>query len=410
VTILHIQPFGGMAGDMFLASLLDLGDPRFTLDQLRALAQRLVPGEAMLATERAWRGSLSGCLLRVETPETTSPPQRGIADLEQLIDGADLSQAVADRSKAVLWRIARAEARVHGTTPEEIHFHEVGAVDTIIDVCGAVLALELLGVRRVLSSPPLTGEGTVECAHGTMPVPAPAVAELLRGLPVTLGGGAGERLTPTAAALLAELVDAFEAPGAFVTSAVGYGAGTRDPREGPPNIMRVQLGEAGEQAQGDAAEIAQVWLMEVNLDDMTAEEVGHAVGELRAAGALEVWTSPVFMKKDRPAVVVSALVRDAQRPALEASLFEWTTTLGLRWSRVERRECGRRFVTVAVGGFTVDVKVRERPEYAGRSPLGERDLAPEHDHLVLAASGTGLTLREARGRAVAAALELLDAE
>jgi len=395
---------------MFLASLLDLADPRFTLDDLRGLAESLVPGEALLTSKRAWRGSLSGCHLRIETPETIQPPHRGISDLEHLIDAADLPRSVGERSKAVLWRIARAEASVHGTTPEKIHFHEVGAVDTLIDVCGAVLALERLQVERVISSPPLTGEGTVECAHGTMPVPAPAVAELLRGLPMTLGGGAGERLTPTAAALLAELVDEFGSPGPFVTGAVGYGAGTRDPQDGPPNIMRVQLGEAGVPAGGNEAERRMAWLLEVNLDDMTPEEVGHAVGKLRTAGALEVWTSPVFMKKDRPGVVVSALARDAGRAALEASLFEWTTTLGVRWSRVERSECGRRLVTVTLGGAAVDVKVRNRPDYPGRSPLGERDLSPEHDQLVQAAEAAGLTLREARARAVSEALDQLGAE
>ena len=278
-------------------------------------------------------------------------------------------------------------------------------MDTLVDVCGAALALERLGVERIVSTPPLTGEGTVDCAHGRMPVPAPAVAELLRGLPFVLGGGQGERLTPTAAAILGEVVDSFEAPGAFVVQAVGYGAGTRDPREGPPNIMRVLMGESG--AGSVPGQRVDAWCLEVNLDDMTAEEIGHAVEKLRAAGALEVWTSAVQMKKDRPGTLLSALARDDVRDALEACLFEWTTTLGVRWSKVARRECGRRSIQVDAFGETVRVKVRERPAYPGASPFGERDLSPEHDDLVRAAEAGGVTLREARASVVAAALEQL---
>ena len=404
---LYIQPFGGMAGDMFLASLLDLEDPRFTLAELSALAERLVPGEARLSAERVWRGSLSGRLLTVATPETTSAPHRGIVDLERLIDGADLGERVSERAKAVLWRIAWAEARVHGTTPEKIHFHEVGAVDTLIDVCGAALGLELLEVASIFTTPPLLGEGTVDCAHGRMPVPAPAVSELVKDVPTVIGGGHGERLTPTGAALLVECAK-FEAPGAFVTRGVGYGAGKRDPDYGPPNIMRVQLGELPSGAvAGAAASHTVTWLLEVNLDDMTAEEIGHAVGELRRAGALEVWTSAVSMKKDRPGTLVSALAREAVRPALEAVLYEWTTTLGLRWSRVERSECGRRSIDVEAFGTSVSVKVRERPEYTQRSPFGERDLAPEHDDIVAAARAGGVTLREARAVVIRLALDKL---
>ena len=389
---LYLEPFSGLAGDMLLAALVDLGDPRFGLADLTELADALVPGEARLSLETAWRQNLSGKLLTIETPESERAPHRRLADLERILRGSRLGAPTQERALAVLRRIAEAEGRVHGCAPEEIHFHEVGAVDTLIDVAGAALALERLGVERVVSSPPVTGTGTVRCAHGEMPVPAPAVAELLRGLPARVEGGGGERLTPTGAALLAELVDAFEPPGAFVAERIGYGAGRRDPREGPPNLLRVQLGRAGE-----GAARATAWLVETNLDDMTGEELARAAELVREAGALDVWTSAVVMKKGRPGVVLSALCRGERRPEVERALFDATTTLGVRWSACERVELARATLEVDVEGERIRVKVRERP---GRLAS---DLSPEHDDLARAARALALPLREVERRAVAAA-------
>jgi hypothetical protein len=386
---LFVEPFAGMAGDMFLGALLDLGDPRFTLEHLRALAVDLVPGEAQLTVEKVWRGSLSGLALDVRTPEHGQLPHRGIADLEALLArSALLSSSARERARAVLWRIAVAEGRVHGCAPEEIHFHELGAVDTLVDVCGAVHALECLGVRKVFATAPLVGSGTVRCAHGDMPVPVPAVAELLRGRPHRIGGG-GERLTPTGAALLVELATEFGEPGAFVASAIGYGAGQRDPREGPPNVVRVQLGRSEA-----ASPRPEVWTLECNLDDMTAEELGFLVQELRAAGALEVWTSAVAMKKDRPGVIVAALARANSRAALEAALFDHSTALGVRWTRSERTECERVDLEVRVGEFRVRGQRRLRPGADPRS-LDARDIAFEYDDLAALARARGIALRAA---------------
>jgi len=404
VSTLFLEPHSGMAGDMLLAALLDLEDPRFVLADLEELAHALVPGECTITVETVWRGNLSGELLDVRTPDTGKLPHRGYEDLARIVDGSPLSPAAKTRAKAILRRIAVAEATVHGTTPEKIHFHEIGAVDTLVDVCGACFALERLGVLRVVSVPPATGTGTVKCAHGEMPVPVPAVAELLRGKPCVLGGGSGERLTPTGAAILAEICDSFEPPGAFVAERIGYGAGMRDPKDGPPNILRVQLGhEASTQDRPPAA----AWLVEVNLDDVTGEELAHAARALREAGALDVWHAPVQMKKDRPGVVLSALCRSGKRAALERALFETTPTLGVRWSECSRTECGRRTVEVELGGVRVRVKVRERPAYPGASPPGERDLSPEHDDLARAAEATKTSLREAERRAVELALQVI---
>lgn len=403
---LYLEPYSGMAGDMLLAALLDFSDPRFSLRDLEQLAHALVPGECTLALETAWRGNLSGQLLSVRTGESSTPPHRSYEDLARRIDASPLpaslfSKKARDRAKAVLRRIAVAEAHVHGTTVEKIHFHEIGAVDTLVDVCGATFALERLEIDRVVSAPPSTGIGTVRCAHGEMPVPVPAVVELLRGKPHVLGGGSGERLTPTGAAILLEITDSFEPPGAFVAERIGYGAGARDPADGPPNILRVQLGREVKEAPA-----ARAWLLEVNLDDVTGEELAHAARSLRAAGALDVWSTPVQMKKERPGVVLSALCRVERKPDLERVLFEETPTLGLRWIECQRTECGRRTIEVDLGGVRVRVKVRERPEYPGASPAGERDLSPEHDDLVRAAAAAGISLREAERHAIAAALAM----
>jgi len=388
-----------MAGDMFLAALLDLGDARFTLPELQRAVETLVPGGCRLELTTAWRGNLSGKHLDVKTSESGTQPHRGYADLKKLVEASSLPRAAQARALAVLWRIAVAEGRVHGCAPEEIHFHEIGAVDTLVDVCGAALALERLGVTRVFASPPLVGSGTVKCAHGEMPVPAPAVAELLRGRELVHGGG-GERLTPTGAALLAEFTESFTPPAHFQTERIGYGAGTRDPKDGPPNLCRVQLGTSVAASKPAQPARASAFLGELQLDDMTGEEIGVALAALRSAGALDVWCPPVSRKKDRPGVLVSFLARDYARPKLEAAVFEHTTSLGLRWREVERLECGREVLEVELEGHKIRVKHRIRPDYPGRSPDGERDLSPEHEDLARVAAALNLSLREVERRAI----------
>ena len=408
---LLIEPFGGMAGDMFLAALLDLGDPRFTLEHLRELAEALVPGEAVLDQTTVWRGSLSGNHLSVVTPETTAPPHRGLRDLEVMVQDSALPEPAQAMTIAILTRIAVAEGKVHGCSPEEVHFHEVGAVDTLIDVGGAALGIHHLGIERVFCLSPRLGGGTVNCAHGEMPVPAPATAEILRGWEQRMGAeDEGERCTPTGAAILAELAQwrapegsGFGGPSEGLTvESIGYGAGTRDPKTGPPNLLRVQMGHGD--GSGSEAEPAMTAIDEVavNLDDMSPEEVGELVQRLRSTGALEVWSSSVMMKKDRPGVLVTALVRPESRQDVLGALFEASSTFGVRWTSVTRMECGRRFQDVSVGGETVRVKIRTRPDYPDRSPDGPGDLFVEHDDLVRLADGLGVPLRVARARVLEA--------
>jgi uncharacterized protein (TIGR00299 family) protein len=390
-----IEPFGGFAGDMFLASLLDLGDSRFQLQDLQRMAAALVPGEAQLEATPVKRGAFAGTHLSVRTTESADPPHRHLSHLREILFGADLAPEVQERTYRVLERLAEAEGRVHGLQPEEVHFHEVGAVDTLIDLCGAFFALQRLEVTDVFASPPLTGTGSVTCAHGEMPVPVPAVVEIMRGRPMRIGGGDGERLTPTGAALLAELVDSFECPGLYQAEAIGMGAGTRDPDHGPANMVRVQL------SLQELSGTTTVSCLEVHLDDASGEEVGWCLAGLRAADALDVWCSSVQMKKGRPGFLLSALCREEDRPRLEAVIFERTSSLGLRWSRVERTECERRIECCVVDGVEVRIKVRERPAYVGRSPFSARDVSPEFDDLQVLAEKLGSSLREAEEKAVA---------
>jgi hypothetical protein len=404
---LLVEPFAGMAGDMFLAALLDLGDPRFELASLRELAQRLVGEGCELVAARAWRGSLSGLHLEVKLLGGVDSSHRGLAECRALIrQRSGLSSASAARAEAVFERIARAEAHVHGCAIEAVHFHEVGAIDALVDVCGAALALERLGVERVFSSQPLVGSGTVDCAHGTMPVPSPGTAEILRGRPFLLGGGPGERLTPTGAALLVELTPGFEPPGSFAAERIGYGAGTRDFEGGPPNVLRLQLGRVPAPAEPPAiGSRPWVWQLDFNVDDMSGEELGFLVERLRAAGCLEVWTHSVQMKKDRPGVIVTALLRDAARAAVERAAFAHSTTLGLRWSARERSESARESLEVRVLGRRVRCKLRRRAQVGGG--LDSFDISPEYDDLAALAREHDLPLREVERAAAEAARALL---
>ncbi|RME36579.1 MAG: nickel pincer cofactor biosynthesis protein LarC, partial [Thermoflexia bacterium] len=344
-TVLYLDLFSGAAGDMLLGALLDLG---LELDALREDLAKMDLSGYELEAARQVRCGISGIRLHVRDI-AHAHPARHLPDIRRLLAGSRLSPTVRDRSLAVLERLARAEARVHGVPIEAVHFHEIGAVDTLVDVVGFVAGLERLGVARVFASPVPLGSGFVQTEHGLLPVPAPATLALLAEVnaPTRPHPAQAEILTPTAAALLAELAT-FSYPPMRVR-AVGYGFGEK---EFPwPNAVRAWLGELEELPDQE-----QVVLLECNLDDATGELLGYAMERLFAAGALDVWFVPVQMKKNRPGVVLSALARPERAAALASLILRETPTLGVRRHPVERLVAGRSERTVETPWGPVRVK------------------------------------------------------
>ena len=311
---------------------------------------------------------------------------RNLHDIEEILDHSDLPKEVIAKAREVFLAIAKAEAKVHGSTVEEIHFHEVGAIDTIIDVVGNILALQYLGIEKVFTTPVNTGFGFVECAHGQMPVPAPATAELLQGIPNYRGTVEKEMTTPTGAALLKVLASPVkEVPDGFTGEIIGYGAGTRNVEI--PNVLRVNMGiwdetEGAGKASGSAVE--RLLMLECNLDDLNPEIMPYVLEKLLAAGALDAWLQPVIMKKGRPAQTLKVLCRPEQRQVMEPIMFAETTTLGVRAFVVERTALERRWKTVQTPWGGVRIKeglldgkvVNAVPEFEDCKKIAEANGVP----------------------------------
>ncbi len=385
MTLAYFDCFAGAGGDMIVGSLLDAG---CDFDALRAELEKLGLGQTGLRLERVQRGGLSGSKFTVDVPDTPQP-QRHLHHIVEMIEGADLPARAADRARAIFQRLAEAEASVHDTTPEKVHFHEVGAIDSIMDIVGAAVALELLGIDRIVSSPIPLGSGTIVCDHGEMPVPAPATSLLLRGVATVPGGNPGEMTTPTAAAILATLADDVAGPPAMNVAAVGYGAGTRD--NGPiPNLLRVFVGSPSDESTVDT-----VVELSANIDDCSGEVLGAAIDALLAAGCLDAFATPAIMKKSRPAWVLSAICEPADVHRAEQILFAETTTLGIRRRTCHRSKLERSFATV------------ETPYGPVRVKLGSREgkvlsASPEFADCIAAAKSHHASLREVQAAAVEA--------
>lgn len=355
--VLVLEPIGGIAGDMFLAAALDLGVPRGELERLLGT----LPLEGFrLEVSAAEAGGLRGTHLTVAV-EGPQQPERGLREVLEIVGQSGLSARAREAARAVFVRIGRAESTVHGVPLESVHFHEVGAVDSIVDVCGAAAALDLLGWPRLCALPPELGQGLVETAHGAQPVPPPAVLEILKGTPVKLGGPPGEAVTPTGAALLAALCEVGDPP-PLAPERVGIGVGTaRWPDR--PNVLRLTLGQAA--AGGER----RLWVMEANLDDCPGQLVGRAIEAALAAGALDAWAGSLTMKKGRPGFLLGALADGERREAVARAFLAETTTLGVRWYPVERTELAREVVSVETAYGPVRVKVaRDGGRVVGAQP------------------------------------------
>ena len=389
----YFDCFSGISGDMTLGALVDAG---LSVDLLKAELAKLPVGGYTLAAERAKSKGLQGTLVRVDLDPSIPQPHRHLADVLGIIQGSALPDYVKTTSSAVFRKLAEAEARVHGVGVEEVHFHEVGAVDAIVDVVGAVVGLAALGVEKVYASPLPTGSGTVQTAHGLLPVPAPATLELLRGAgaPLRPSPAQTELVTPTGAAILATLAE-FRQP-ALRLRAVGHGFGRKDLPWA--NCLRLWLGEP--LAAGvDRDEIS---VLEANLDDTTPELLGAAMGRLFEAGALDVYFTPIQMKKNRPGVKLSVLGPPELEDALAATMLRETTTLGVRIARARRLKARRWQQEVATPWGPVRVKVKAFE--------GQVTAAPEYDDCLRLASAAGVPVAEvyAVARAVAGNVEPTD--
>ena len=381
--IAYLDCASGISGDMLLGALIDAG---VGLDAMRRAIDSLELPGCRLTVDEVRRGGFRAAraTVHVEAEQTA----RHLADILRILGRANLTDTQKKHAETVFHRLAEAEAAVHGIDVEQVHFHELGAVDTIVDVVGAVVGFDLLGVERIVASPIPTGSGTVRISHGTVSVPAPATAELLRGVPLAESSVKAELTTPTGAAVVTTLAHAFGPMPAMTLETIGRGAGGRDLAE-QPNLLRLLVGKTPH-ATGAAAwpiEADEVWLLETNLDNATGEEIGYCIDRLWHAGALDVWTTSIQMKKNRPGVMLSVLGRLADAAALEAILFRETPTLGVRRRAVGRHVLQRKACEVVTPWGAVAGKLRRLPD-------GTEQFSPEYESCRATAERAGVALHE----------------
>lgn len=433
---LHLDIFSGISGDMLIGALLDLGAPFETLQaQLDLLRLEGYHAHA----NRQLKASIEGVKFDVHCHEHGGRHHdhdedddhhhhhghghhhhheddehhhhdddhghmhdhehehgRTYAEIRALIQRSGLSPWVKEKSVAVFSRIARAEGKIHGQPPEEVHFHEVGAIDSIVDIVGACVCLELLGKPRVVASAVVEGAGWIDCAHGRFPIPAPATVAILaeRGATISQCDEPQELVTPTGAALLAEFAEEFGPIQSLAIERVGYGLGTRDNKT-RPNVLRALLGQAQGASSALDWQTDRVAVLETNLDDISAEVLGHVVDRALALGALDVFHTPVHMKKNRPGVLLTILCDLAEQDRFTEFLLRQTTTLGVRRTVAERRKLQREFVTVQTRHGAVQVKL-------GKLNGETLHAAPEFESCRALAEQRGLPVQQVFQAALAA--------
>jgi uncharacterized protein (TIGR00299 family) protein len=382
----------GASGDMILGALVDAGVP---LDALRAELATLPLVGWTISARTVQRGAFRATKIDVELEHAAHHhhPHRTLADVVAILQAGKLAPAARMAAERIFTRLADAEARAHGSTREAVHFHDVGAVDAIVDIAGAVVGLAMLGATAVHASALPVGSGFVDGPHGRIPVPAPGTAELLRGWPVVDTGVRGELVTPTGAAILTTLATSGGMP-AMTIDQVGYGAGTRDPAD-TPNVLRCFVGDTSGASANET--IVQA---ETTIDDMSPQLYEPLMERLLAAGALDVFLTPVIMKRSRPGVVVTVLCAPARVDDLAAALFQETSTIGVRWSSMQRRRLPREMVTLDTSFGPIPFKV---------SRLDGRvvTVTPEFADVVRVARAQGRAVREVLDRIRAEGLSLL---
>ena len=394
---LFYECFAGIAGDMHLGALIDVGVPAEHL--VRQLNRLELADEFDLVVEPGKKMGITGTRATVRLAEGIDKPHRHLSTIKGILQRAGYPPRVEELAVSMFTAIAVAEAKIHGTTVEAIHFHEVGATDSIVDVAGAAIGIDYLDIDVAYCSPVEVGSGMVRCEHGLMPVPAPATAEILKQAPLRYGGVDGEATTPTGAAILSAVVDRFEVPRDLTASAVGYGIGQKD--FAIPNAMRLTLGEFRDAETELALETETNLEVECNIDDMTPEAFGPLTENLFAQGAKDVFLTPIVMKKSRPGTKLSVLVDETRLDAVLGELFAGSTTIGARLSQVTKRMLPREERTVATSLGDVRIKIVTLPD-------GSQRWKPEHDDVVALAERHGtdyLTTRAAVSRDVDSAIK-----
>lgn len=387
MTELWIDASAGASGDMLLGALVGAGVP---LDVLQDAVDAVAPEPVTLRVEDVRRGGLAAT--RVHVDATESHHHRTWRDLRSLLAGHDLAGRVFER-------LAEAEGAVHGVPADEVHFHEVGALDAIADVVGVCAGFEHLGASAVTVSPVAVGSGTVQTAHGRLPVPPPAVAELLRGVPTYAGPVPMELCTPTGAALLTTLATAYGPQPPMTVEAIGIGAGGRDP-EGHANVLRLFVGGLETAAGAISSTTEGPLLLECNVDDLDPRVWPAVLAALLAAGASDAWLTPILMKKGRPAHTLSALVEADRADGVRSAIFRQTSTIGLREQALTKHALEREMVSVEVGGQPIAVKLAR---HAGDVVNAQ----PEYDDVARAAAELGRPVADVLAEATALARTFL---
>lgn len=376
---LHFDCFSGVSGDMVLGALVDVGLP---LPELRTELKRLKLTGYRLEQRQVHRGALHATKIAVVIQRGFDRPLT-LSRIQRILAASTLPAVVKAQSRAVFDLLAEAEGLAHRVAARDVHFHEVGVIDSFIDVVGAVLGCHVLGVKTVTASPVNVGAGTIETAHGLLPVPGPAVAALARGVPIYSDGPRCELATPTGVALLRTLATSFGSMPVLESVRVGYGAGDADP-EGWPNALRVFLADEPVAIGRPTDRVVQI---ETNLDDLNPQAYEHVMAQLFSVGALDVALIPVIMKRSRPGVMVSCLALREQTDAVLEVMFQETTALGVRIQELDRQVLPRRFVTVKVRDGSVRMKV-------GEVGAGWEKAAPEYVDCQALAVRTGRPLKE----------------
>lgn len=347
--VLHFDCFSGISGDMTVAALLDLGVPESVFQT--ALGSLGLEGK--LRVEKVSKSGFAATQVHIDAPH--EHVHRHLSDIESIVEGGALTNGARAIAGRIFRTLAEAEAHAHGIPVERVHFHEVGAIDSIFDIVAAAVGIDWIGAEHITASPVPTGTGWIETQHGRLPVPPPAVARLLVGVPMAHCEIEAELTTPTGAAILVTVVDEFAKAPSMITELIGCGAGKRDLAQ-QPNILRLFLGSAAETASGDST-VDFLWQVETNLDDVSPEIVGYCFDRLFEAGALDVFACPIQMKKNRLGTMLGVLCADEKLAAIEAVLFRETGTFGVRRHRVERTTLHRRFVELPTPWGPVKAKV-----------------------------------------------------